>query len=312
MSDRGPRPGPGAAVTVHGARYPVGVATLLAAGVCLSISGLLVRAIEAADPWLVLFYRSWAFFFTVLIFVACRYRGRLATPFRRIGWPGAAVALALGSGFSLYLLAVFMTTVANVVFTLAAGPFVAALLGWVVLRERVRGATWLAMVVAFVGVGVMFADGLGTGRMLGNLVALGAPLTFSVVVVAIRHAGEVDMMPATCLAGLVAVLIALPMVDGFAISANDLVLSILLGSAQIGAGFILVTLGSRHVPAAEVPLFALSETALAPLWVWLFVAEVPTAATLVGGAILMATVLAHGFASVWRERARAARARPTA
>ena len=111
----------------------------------------------------------------------------------------------------------------------------------------------------------MFADGLASGDWFGNLVALGAPLTFAVTVVAMRHGRGRDMLPATFLAGVIAAAIAYNMTDSLGVSAHDLFLSLILGSVQIGVGFILITLGTRYVPAAQVPLLALTETVLAPI-----------------------------------------------
>ena len=200
------------------------------AGICLSSGGLIVRHIEAANGWQVLFFRSVAFVLTVLLFLAVRYRGRLVAPFRTIGWQGVAASLCLGLGFICFLWGLLLTTVANVSFIISTGPVFAAVLAWVILGERVRPITWVAIGLALFGVGIMFADGLVAGRLLGNLVALGAPITFAVMVVILRRAEHIDMVPATCLAGVVAGLIAWPQVSDFQISTNDLILSLLLGA----------------------------------------------------------------------------------
>lgn len=275
---------------------------LLAGGACLSTGGLVLRAIESADGWQIIFFRSLAFIVTLLAYLALRYRGRVIEAFRTIGWPGLIVALSLGVSFACYVFAILLTTVANAVFTLAVGPFMAAGLGWLVLRERIRASTWLAMAAAAIGVGLMFGDGLLTGRILGNLVALAVPSLFAVTVVVLRRHKDVDMVPATCLAGLVSLLISAAMMDGVAISGRDLGLSLLLGSAQVGAGFLLITIGARYVPAGEVPLFGLTETILAPLWVWLVVNEVPSVLTLAGGVVVLAAIAAAAMTG-WRAQA---------
>ncbi len=294
---------PAAAPAPRAAGYAAGVAMVMLAGVCLSSGGLLVRLMEAADGWQILFYRSVSFVATLLAFIALRYRGRIVAPFRDIGWPGVIVALTLGAGFSCYLFGIVLTTVANVSFIVSSGPFFAALLAWIVLGERVRPATLLAIAAAMGGIGLMFADGIAGGHLLGNLVALMAPLTFAIMVVTIRRARTRDLLPATCLAGVVAAVIALPMVESFRISGHDLLLALLLGSGQLGLGFLLITLGARHVPAAEVALLALTETILAPTWVWIFVDEVPTPMALTGGVIVLTAVFGQGLMGLFRERA---------
>ena len=283
------------------ASYRNGVIMLLLSGVCLSSGGILVRNIEAADGWQVLFFRSLAFAVTVFCVLIWRYRGNVFLPFREIGAAGWVAAGALAAGFTCYLFGLILTTVANVSFIISAGPFFAALLAWLILRERVSAITWLAMTLALAGIGVMFADGLASGDWFGNLVALGAPLTFAVMVVAMRSAKGRDMLPATCLAGIIAALVAYGMAADLSVSPRDLVLSLILGSVQIGGGFILITLGTRSVPAAQVPLLALTETVLAPLWVWLFINEVPTWLALIGGAIVLSAVLGQGIAGLREE-----------
>ena len=106
------------------------------------------------------------------------------------------------------------------------------------------------------------------------------------------------MMAPTALAGILAAVLTLGFIPTFNISFHDLLLSICLGSLQVGLGFILITLGSRSVPSAQVPLLALAETALSPLWVWLFVNETPARNTLMGGALVLCAVLYQGYAGL--------------
>ena len=94
----------------------------------------------------------------------------------------------------------------------------------------------------------------------------------------------------------------LPLVDNLAISARDLLIAICLGSVQVGCGFIFITLGSKSVPAAQIPLLGLSETALSPVWVWLAVNEVPANNTLIGGAIVLLAVLMQGYAGLKEQK----------
>jgi drug/metabolite transporter (DMT)-like permease len=294
--------GAGRAIPPRFSAYGLGVVLLLLAGVALSSGGYLIRSIEAADGWQILFYRGLAFTATTFIFTAVRHKGHLRKAYLDIGLPGLIGSLALGLGFCTYLFAMLMTTVANVVFILSAGPFAAALMGRLVLGERVPAVTWAAMVLALAGIDLMMIDGLESGGWLGNLVALLAPISFAVMVVAVRKRTDRDMTPMLPIAGLIASLIALPMVGSLALSPHDLLLACLLGAAQIGLGFILITLGARWVPAAQVPLLTLTETVLAPIWVWLAFAEAPASLALLGGLVVLGAVLVEAIAGIRRER----------
>lgn len=278
--------------------YARGVACVLAGGTCLSLGGVLIRHIETAGGWQIVFYRAIGFILTLSVYLALTHRRRFVASFRAVGWPGVIAAVSLGLGTACYVFGMLLTSVANVVFTLSVGPFFAAAVGWLVLRERIRLPTLLAMLVAAGGIGLMFADGLVSGTWLGNLVALGAPLTLAVTVVAWRSRRGVDMVPATCLSGVIGLLIGAAMADGLAISVHDLVLALLLGIVQLGAGFLFLTLGARSVPAGEVPLYGLAETVLAPIWVWLTINEVPGPWTLSGGVIVLAAVVLAALAGL--------------
>lgn len=278
--------------------YARGVIFVLAGGTCLSLGGVLIRHIETAGGWQIVFYRAIGFILALSIYLAFRHRRRFAASFLAVGWPGVIAAVSLGLGTACYVFGMLLTSVANVVFTLSVGPFFAAAAAWLVLGERVRLPTLLAMLVAAGGIGLMFADGLVSGTWLGNLVALGAPLTLAVTVVAWRWRKGVDMVPATCLSGAVGLLIGAVMADGLAISLHDLLLALLLGSVQLGAGFLFFTLGARSVAAGEVPLYGLAETVLAPIWVWLVINEVPSPWTLSGGVIVLAAVVLAALAGL--------------
>ena len=279
--------------------YRLGASYIILAGISLSLGGLFVRYLEEANPWTVLFYRSLTFTLTVTLFMYFRDGIRLTQRFRQIKPLELIVSLSLAAGFILYVLSLFSTSVANTVLILSTGPVFAATLGWLFLRERVSGATWFAMILAFGGVAIMASGGISANDALGFLYAFFAVLAFAIMIVTLRCAPQgKDMMAPTALAGILAAVLTLGFIPTFNISFHDLLLSICLGSLQVGLGFILITLGSRSVPSAQVPLLALAETALSPLWVWLFVNETPARNTLMGGALVLCAVLYQGYAGL--------------
>jgi drug/metabolite transporter (DMT)-like permease len=152
-----------------------------------------------------------------------------------------------------------------------------------------------------IGLGIMVGGGLTGGRQLGNLIALWLPLSYSISVILVRRSKQPDMLVALCLAAGVATLSTLPFVGEFSISGHDLGVSLYLGIFQVGAGFILMILGARYVPAAQVGLLALVEPVLGPLWAWFVVAEMPAQVTLLGGAIILGAVGLDGIISIARK-----------
>lgn len=279
---------------------------VLTAGFCLSLGGVVLRSLETSDGWLVMFYRSIAFTLTLLIIVGLRNRGRTIATFRAIGRAGLLAAVIWGAGAIFYVFSLLATTVANTMIILSVTPLCTALLAWAVIGERVGRATWFAIAGAACGVALMFAQGFTEARVVGSLFAFGAALGLAALIVIFRRAKTVDMLPATCLGGVVSGLAAVVMIasmtGSFAISAHDLGLLILMGTVQTGGGFALLTLGARRVPAAQVSLFALTEIILAPLWVWIVVDEVPAALTLLGGAVVLCAVVGQALAGSAGER----------
>lgn len=285
----------------EGSGYRFGLICLVSATVFTSLAGVLLRHVEDAGGWQVVFYRSLAFVAAMGLFVAWRHRERAVRAFRGIGRPGLGVAMFLGAAFVLFIFALLETTVANVVFTISLAPFFAALFARAVLGERVRPATMGIMAVALAGVGFMFADGFVGGTWRGNLLAFACCLCYSAGLVAMRGGRANDMMPALCLAGVLAAAIAGAMADGLAIGRHDLAIAVTLGVVQLALQYMLVATGMRHVPAAEAALVGRLALILAPLWVWLAVGEAPGRLTLIGGAVVLGALTTHGVFALRRE-----------
>jgi len=205
--------------------------------------------------------------------------------------------------FICYLLSLFNTSVANTVLLLSTGPVAAGVLAYFVLGEAIKVVTWVAMGLACAGVFVMVSGGLNNNDVIGILFAAGAVAAFACFVVLLRRLGpQRDMMAPTALAGVIAAGMCLPMMfpltEFLTISGRDLFVAICLGSVQVGLGFIFITLGSKSIPAAQIPLLGLSETALSPIWVWFAVNEVPARNTMIGGAIVLVAVLLQGYVGI--------------
>ena len=275
---------------------------LVAAALFLSTSGLALRNIETAEGWQILFYRSLTFSVTVFVFLLLRRDIRIRDELINLGWNGLVLAVFLGTGFIAYVFALLHTTVANALFVISAAPLMIALLGWLVLKERVPIRTWVAIGGATAGLVVMVGSEFASGRYLGNLIALWVPISYAVTIVLIRRSTRLHMLPALCLAGIVATAISAFGIQNFSLSLHDLLISIYLGIFQIGFGFILLFLGARYVPAAQVGLIGLTETICAPIWVWLAVGEVPATATLIGGLIIFSAILSDGFLNIKRAK----------
>lgn len=274
--------------------YRRGIVLVLAGSLCSSWIGLGVRMMESATAWQLLVYRSAAAIAFLLIVIAMRNRGRVAAAFRDGGPASLVGGLGLAAAFTGGIVAMHHASVANAMFLLAGAPFLAAILGRLILKERVRPATWVAIATAMTGVVMMVGEGISFGFFWGNLAGLCGALGLAVFVIALRWGHLTDMLPLNIFGGLFGLTLAGAICfatgDGIAVTAHDAAVAIAMGVFQLGLALVLITLGSRSVPAAELSLLTMAEVVLAPLWVYLVYGETAGTLTLVGGALLLAAI----------------------
>ncbi len=282
--------------------YLGGVLLVLMAGAFWSSMGLGIRMIEQANVWQILFYRSIALatFLFCIISIRSGYK-----PFRAIRSAGIAAAIGgvgLVFAFAGGIYAIQTTTVANAMFLFASAPFLAAVAAWIILREEVRRATWIAMIFALVGILVMVINGFAAGRMAGNISALLSATGFAVFTIALRWGRLEDMLPAVFLAGVFAILTSALVCEvwgyGFELPRNDIAIAAFMGVFQVGLGLVVYTIGSRVVPAGELALLSMTEVLLGPLWVWIFIGETVSFYTLLGGSVLMLAIAGNAVSGL--------------
>ncbi len=269
---------------------------MIGAGLCWSTSGILVRNITLTDPWEIVFWRS---VFMVIFMLGVLFFWHRSKTFERIagvGIQGALSGALLASTFFFFILSITRNTVANTFVLMSVGPFFVAFFGWIFLGELVPLRTWSAITAALVGIVLMFSDGLGAGRTTGNLLALGMPIAFALNVVILRRArASVSMVPAVMLAGLFSIPLSLPFAWPLTPNLHDLTVLWVMGWLQLGTGCVLMTVAIRYLSAGEVGLFALLETTLGPIWVWLGIGERPTGWALMGGLVVIGGLLVNGL-----------------
>ena len=285
--------------------YRSGVLLVLAAGICWSSMGLGIRHIEVANVWQILFFRSITLPPLLLLVLTLRARGNPLPIIQKAGLAGGVGGISLVFAFSGGILAVQTTSVANAMFLFAAAPFFAAVLGWLVLKEHVRNATWISMMAALVGIVIMVWEGISIGRIIGNVAALISALGFAIFTISLRWKKLEDMLPTVFLAGLFAIIIAgaLCQIKGYGLDVpkRDIWIALALGVFQVGAGLILYTLGSKVVPSAELALLSMTEVVFGPFWVWLFLGETAGVYTLLGGMILLIAIASNALSGLRRK-----------
>ena len=272
---------------------------VLLAGTTWSFGTVVVRYMESAHsyPWQYLFYRGLTVAALLLIYLLTREGIAVVDQFKRIGLTGIIGACGLVAAFSGYILSITVTTAANTLFMLAAAPFIAALLGIVLLQEKVRFITWVAMIIAFLGILVMVLEGLGSGNVFGSLIALVSALGFAVFSVSLRFRRETPKFTTIALGGVLCALVSSLIIflndDTLAMPARNVYLSILHGFI-VGFGLILYSIGSKILPAAQLTLLSMVEVVGGVLWVYIpifGIHEVPSVLTVTGGGIVLGAIV---------------------
>jgi len=267
-----------------------------------SFGALIVRyMVEAqAYQWQYLFFRGLTIAIVLFIYLAIREGNIFVIVFIQSGLSGWLGACGLVAAFSGFIWAITMTTAANTLFMLAATPFIAAFLGILLLKEHVRPSTWVAMLIALVGMAVMVAEGLGTGNLSGNLIALISAAGFAVFSASLRWRRETPQFATIALAGVLCALLTVVITfshDGsLAMPLRNIYLSTMHGFI-VGIGLILFAMGAKFLPAAELTLLSLVEVVGGVLWVYLpifGIHEIPSGLTLIGGATVLFAIVLDG------------------
>lgn len=271
-----------------------------------SIAGVITRHLEHARSFEVTFWRS---FFTVLslLVILPAFQGRAAfATIRRGGWALWVSGVCWSVMFTAFMVALTLTSVANVLVTMSIAPFLTALISRVFIGNRIPARTWAAIVVAGAGIAWMYGTQLQGGQLAGTLVALCVPIAsgvnWTVTQRSSAHGRQVDLVPAVLVGATISCALTLPLAMPLQASTHDVGLLALLGLVQLAIPCALAVLCARVLKAPEIALLALLEVIFGILLAWVGAGEIPGQAVLAGGALVIGALVANELAS-WRLRA---------
>ncbi len=197
--------------------------------------------------------------------------------------------------FVAFVVAMSNTTVANVVFIISTQTMFLAIFGYFYLKEKVSLIGSISIFLAMSGIIIMVGDSVSTGSLFGNLVALAIPINFAILVMIIRKNKNLDMIPAIFYSGIFSLIYGILLTDSFIFTKHDILMGFLLGVPQLALGFICITIGSRTTASATVGLLMLMETICGPIWVWLFLNEIPPLSVFFGGIVIISAIILKSF-----------------
>jgi drug/metabolite transporter, DME family len=273
-------------------------------GFCLSWGGLIIRLFEDLSVWKILFLRSLFFLFALMLFLFLTYRKNTFKIIKKSGLPAVFGGLLLSISFVGYIIAQTETTVANVLFIISTQTMFLAIFGYFFLKEKVSFIAFISIGLAMCGIGIMVSDSISSGSLFGNVVALSIPINFSILIIIIRKYPRLDMIPAIFYSGLFSCFYGLILSENLNFTSYDIFLGFLLGVPQLAIGFICITIGSKSTSASTVGILMLSETIFGPIWVWLFLNEIPPTSVFIGGTIIILAVILKSFDKIKKNRAK--------
>jgi len=272
-----------------------GYILLLFGGFCLSWGGFVIRSFEEASIWQILLLRSVFFMLALIIFLLVTYKKNTIKIIKDAGYPALLGGLVMSFSFIAFVVSMSNTSVANVVFIISTQTMFLAVFGYFYLKEKVSLISFISIVLAMSGIAVMVGDSLSSGSFFGNIVALAIPINFSILVMIIRKNKNLDMVPAIFYSGIFSIIYGLILSESYVFTSHDILMGFFLGVPQLAFGFICITIGSRSTPSTTIGLLMLTETIFGPIWVWLFLNEIPPLSVFIGGVIIILAIITKSF-----------------
>jgi drug/metabolite transporter (DMT)-like permease len=274
-------------------RLVAGALSVLAGGLCWSFTGVFVRLAPHLDSWQFLVFRGLGV--AVAFWLIGGRRGWLSG-LRGLGALGLVATAALSLAAIGFIVALKMTSVATALFLCSCAPLLSALLGFLILGERLNARQIGAVALGFCGLAIILSGGFEAGRIVGDLWGLACALSFATVSVCTRLAPRRDFGPAMISYGILSAAVSAAVCLGHGVTLAPPPLEALSGFSAgfllMGLGFALFLRGAPLVPAVGQTMLAQTETIFGPIWVWLLFGETPPATTLIGGLVILAAVVA--------------------
>ena len=276
---------------------------VLIAGLFWSFGPLVVRYIDNAHliPWQYLFFRGSIIFLVLNIYLFLVEGKKFISNYSRIGLSGLIGGVSLGIANISFILSITSTTAAVTMMMLATQPFVAAILAYIFLKEKIRLTTLIAIIIAASGIIFMSFDSKGDGTLFGLFNGLLSSLGFAGFTVSLRWRKQTPKFTTVSIAGifctLVAVIVLIFYDSNILISVKNSSLSAVHGFL-VCTGLILYSVKSKYLPATDLTLLSLTEVLGGIFWVWLpifGINEVPSINTLIGGAIITVAIIFYGL-----------------
>ena len=267
--------------------------TLSLVGVLLlSPDSLLIRLLNLSDFSLI-FYRSYLPAVTLFIFILWFYKKNTIQAFLLIGVPGVIYATLYAITHVCFVYSIQYTSVSNTLVIVASAPIFSAILSIIFLKEQPSLFTWLIIIIALVSMFIIGWGSYSTTGIFGDIMALIVAIAMGSGGVLVRYFKNIDLVPACFVGCILAGLYTLPFQIEFDLTSIQILYLSLMCFIILPIPFIIMTIAPKYTPAYQVSLVFLLESVLGSAWVWVVINEVPSLNTIIGGAILLSSVLIY-------------------
>ena len=274
----------------------IAILLVVTGAVFMSTTGIFMRMLEHAGPFQVLLYRAIGLCGMLALLICIRRRISFPALLRSLDRQDLQIGFCLSMAFTGFVFSILYTSVASTLFIITVSPLLAASIAWIWIGEKPHPFTWLAMAASSGGVILMIGDGISTGRTFGNVCALVAAGAFAIMLVLARKNRKTDILGGTFVGGVLSsiygLICSIALAGSVHVEMYDLALILVMGALATGLGIGLVTWATPFIPAAEVSVLVLVESALGPIWVWMLGFEGMTRVEFLGGAIVFVSVIA--------------------
>lgn len=280
-----------------------------AKGLALTSSGIFIMSLESlfikyatVSPMVLSFYLGIFIFISMITTLLFKKKEYIKIAFKSSIGILILCAFIMGCSNIFFISAIKMITVANVVIIFSTSALFSSLIAYLFFREKITKNILYASFFMFVGLFVIFSDKLEFGSIKGNIFALLCTISLSLSFVIMSRYKEINRLLLIAFAGLALSIIAFFLSDDLKIDINNLLIIMFMGLVVSSFSRVLLGTGAKYISAAEMSLLMLIETIMAPIWVWIFLNEIPSIYTFIGGSIIIFTLIINSIYTIKRKQ----------
>ena len=266
----------------------------------VSFGGLTVKSFETENPWQILFWRQFFFSITIFIFLLTKYKRDIFKVLIKSSFVSLIMGCGLFFGFVGFVYSMLNTSVANVNFINTSQVIFLTIFSFIFLKEKINLITIISIIIALIGIVIIFLNSLYVGDLKGNIIALAIPLCFAGVVIFVKKFPNCDLTLSGIMGSFFVMIYALFASEYIFISKHDFLLSIVAGVFQTGLPFIFLIIASKYISSSIIGLVMLLEALLGPAWAFIFIDDIPSINVFIGGSFILFGVILKLYMSIYK------------